>query len=133
MHAIRAIDGKHIVKFAPANQGLTFFNYKKTHYIALMTVWDANYKFTLMDTGRESVYANSYLGYAIENNLMDISNDSTTADANRVLPYVFVADGAFRLKVTTLVENGRKFPFQFFTLMHYLRFELHFEPFPVNF
>ena len=103
-HAIGAIDGKHVVMFAPANQGSSYFNYKKTHSIVLMAACDAKYKFTLVDigdSGRQSdgsVYANSHLGYAIENNLLGIPTDSKFTNGDRVLPYVFVADDAFGLK-----------------------------------
>ena len=77
-NAIGAIDGKHVLMFAPAVQSSSFFNYKKTHSIVFLGVCDANYKFTLVDigdSGRQSdgsVYSNSKLGYAIENNLLNI-------------------------------------------------------------
>ena len=54
-------------------QGLPFFNYKKAHSIVLMVICNARYQFTVVDigdSGRQSygsVYANSNLGYAIEN------------------------------------------------------------------
>ena len=70
-----AIDGKHVVMQAPNRSGSSFFNYKKSFPIVLMAVCDANYLFLLDDigdTGRNSegeVFANSTLGYAINNNL----------------------------------------------------------------
>ena len=79
-------------------------NYKMTHSIVLMAVCDAQYKFTLVDigdSGRQndgSVCANSNLGYAIENHLLDTPPDSKIAGSNRVLPYMFVGDDAFGLK-----------------------------------
>ena len=103
-NVLGAIDGKHILMFAPANQPSTFFNYKKTHSIVLMGVCDARYKFTLVDVGDSgrqsdgSVYANSNLGYAIENHLLNTPPDSKISNSDRVLPYVFVGDDAFGLK-----------------------------------
>ena len=101
-NAIGALDGKHIVMFAPAGSGSAFFNYKKSHSIVLLAVCGANYKFTLVDigdSGRQSdgsVYANSNLGHAIENNSLNFPRDSRVS--SRILPYVFLADDAFELK-----------------------------------
>ncbi|XP_065057703.1 uncharacterized protein LOC135685641 [Rhopilema esculentum] len=101
-NAIGALDGEHVVMFAPAGSGFAFFDYKKTHSIVLMAVCDANHQFILVDirdTGRESdgsVYANRHLGYAIENNLLNMQRDSKVG--NKILPYVFLADDAFGLE-----------------------------------
>ena len=101
---IGAIDGKHVQMFAPARQASSFVNYKKTHSIVLLGVCDAKYKFILVDigdSGRQSdgnVYANSNLGYAIENKLLNVPLDAKIIGSARVLPYVFVADDAFGLK-----------------------------------
>ena len=104
-NAIGAIDGKHVVIQAPANSGSSYFNYKKTHSIVLMGVCDAKYQFTLVDigdTGRQSdgsVYANSQLGYAIENDLLSIPKAAQLPCSQKVLPYVLVGDDAFGLKM----------------------------------
>ena len=103
-NALGAIDGKHVLMFAPANQSSTFFNYKKTHSIVLMAVCDAQYMFTLVDigdSGRQSdgtVYANSNLAYAIENQILNTPSDCKIPGSNKVLPYVFIGDDAFGLK-----------------------------------
>ena len=45
------------------------------------------------------VYNNSQLGFAIENNILKILEDSKIVNnCNKILPYVFVADDAFGLK-----------------------------------
>ncbi|XP_046849870.1 uncharacterized protein LOC124443422 [Xenia sp. Carnegie-2017] len=103
-NAIGAIDGKHVQMFAPAGAGSSFFNYKKTHSIVLLGVCDANYKFILVDigdSGRQSdgsVYANSNLGHAIENKLLNIPGDRRITNSSKVLPFVFIGDDAFGLK-----------------------------------
>ena len=77
-NCIGAIDGKHVLIQAPANSGSAYFNYKKSFSIVLMAVCNAKYEFTLGDIGdigRQSdgsVYGSSHLGYAIENNLLNI-------------------------------------------------------------
>ena len=59
---------------APHNGGSEYFNYKKTHSIVLIAVYNAKYEFTMVDigdSGRQSdgrVFNNCSLGYAIENN-----------------------------------------------------------------
>nr|XP_047141117.1 uncharacterized protein LOC124816125 [Hydra vulgaris] len=103
-HAIGAIDGKHIVMQAPHNGGSEYFNYKKTHSIVLLAVCNAKYEFTMVDigdSGRQSdgsVFNNCSLGYAIENNKLNIPDPEYIGNSEKVLPYVLVADDAFGLK-----------------------------------
>ncbi|XP_065665346.1 uncharacterized protein LOC136086784 [Hydra vulgaris] len=103
-HAIGAIDGKHIVMQAPHNSGSEYFNYKKTHSIVLLAVCNAKYEFTMVDigdSGRQSdgsVFNNCSLGYAIENNKLNIPDPEKIGNSDKILPYVLVADDAFGLK-----------------------------------
>ena len=103
-NCLGALDGKHVVMQAPARSGSSFFNYKKTFSIALLAICDARYKFTLVDigdSGRQSdgsVYNCSHLGYAIENNLLQIPGPAKLPNSEKRLPFVFVADDAFGLK-----------------------------------
>lgn len=78
---------------------------KKTHSIVLLTVCNARYEFTLVDigdSGRQSdgsVYNNSHLGHAIEQNLLNIRKpEKINPDSSVLYPFVFVADDAFGLK-----------------------------------
>ena len=58
---------------APHNAGSGYVNYKKTQSVVLLAIYNANYQFVLVDTGNfirqsvGSVYANSHLGFCIEN------------------------------------------------------------------
>ncbi|CAB3993019.1 Hypothetical predicted protein [Paramuricea clavata] len=106
-HALGAIDGKHVVMQAPARSGSDYFNYKKTHSVVLMAICNADYEFTLVDigdAGRQSdgsVYANSFLGHAIDNNLLQLPEAEKldpSDPSSKTYPYVFVADDAFGLK-----------------------------------
>ena len=57
------------------------------------------------DTGRQSdgsVYNNSYLGHAIDNNLLSIPSLSKIKNSEKILPYVFIADDAFSLKTNMM-------------------------------
>ena len=104
MHAVGAIDGKHVVMYTPARAASAYYNYKATHSIVLMGVCDANYHFIMVDIGDTgsqsdgSIYNNSNIGYAIENNLLGIPKDIRLKNSSRILPFAFVADDAFRLK-----------------------------------
>ena len=114
-HCVGAIDGKHVVMQAPARSGSTFFNYKGTHSIILMAVCDANYCFTLIDVGdagRHSdggVLSNSVFGQAMENNELSLPEDSEIDGISSPIPYFFVGDAAFPLKMYML----RPFPGKF--------------------
>ena len=69
-----------------------------------MVVCGADYKFLLVDIGDRgrqsdgSVYFNSNLGFAIQNNSLNIPPASQLANSSRILPYVLVGDDAFGLK-----------------------------------
>ena len=77
---------------------------KTTHSIVLMGICDANYRFIMADigdTGRQSdgsVYSNSHLGFAIENDKLNIPRNFKISNSERILPHVFVGDDAFGLK-----------------------------------
>ena len=101
---VGAIDGKHVLIQAPPRSGSVYFNYKKTFSIVLMAVCDSKYRFTLVDIGDSgsqsdgSVFANSFLGHAIENDTLNIPKLSPLPNSETCLPFVFVGDDAFGLK-----------------------------------
>ncbi|XP_004205488.3 uncharacterized protein LOC101234680 [Hydra vulgaris] len=103
-HVIGTIYGKHIVMQAPHNAGSEYFNYKKTHNIVLLAACNAKYEFTMVDIGDSgkrsdgSVFNNFSLGYAIENNKLNIPDPENIGNSEKILPYVFVADNAFGFK-----------------------------------
>ena len=105
LHAVGALDGKHVVMQAPHNSGSAYFNYKKTHSIVLLAVCNAKYEFTMVDigdSGRQSdgsVYNNSHLGFTIENNTFNLPDpDVVGSNPENILPYVFTAGDVFGLK-----------------------------------
>ena len=68
----------------------------------LLAVCNAKYEFTMVDIGDSgwqsdgSVYNNSHLGFAIENNTLNLPDpDVVGSNPENILPYVFVADDTF--------------------------------------
>ena len=67
-----------------------------------MAVCNSTYHFTLVDIGDSgsqsdgSVFANSFLGYATENDILSIPKLSPLANSETCLPIVFVDEDAFR-------------------------------------
>ncbi|XP_029675084.1 protein ALP1-like [Formica exsecta] len=103
-NCIGALDGKHVVIQAPANNGSQFFNYKKTFSIVLLALVDAHYRFIAVDIGgygRNSdggLFANSKLAKALEKNKLDVPKDNALPNTQNIMPYVIVGDEAFPLK-----------------------------------
>ncbi len=94
-------------RYGNASSGLKwlfYFNYKKSHSIVLVTVVNANYEFTMIDIAdfwRQSdggVFAASKLGFAMDNNLLNLPSPRMIEGTDKYFPYVFVGDEAFPLK-----------------------------------
>ena len=103
-NCLGSIDGKHVVMQAPARLVSSFFNYKKFHSIVLLAVVNSNYEFIMVDigdSGRQSdggAFAASKLGYAMEHNLLHLTELRQLGNSNKAFQYVFVGDEAFPLK-----------------------------------
>ncbi|XP_067122114.1 uncharacterized protein [Centruroides vittatus] len=88
-----AIDGKHIRIKAPPMSGSEFFNFKKFFSIVLMAACDADYSFTFVDVGA--------YGSDSDATILSLSafGSRKLPGTNTTLPFAFVADSAFPLKV----------------------------------
>ena len=61
------------------------------------------------DAHTTMTYNNSQLGFAIENNMLKIPEDSNIFNnCDKILPYVFVADDALVLKRHMMKPNAKK-------------------------
>jgi hypothetical protein len=103
-NCVGALDGKHIVMRAPANQGSNWYNYKGAHSIVLMAICDAYYRFVYVsigDTGRRGdagVFANCGLGERLDSNYFHFPPDSKIPKSQKYFPYILLGDDAFPLK-----------------------------------
>ena len=91
---------------APACSGSTFYEYKGTHSIVLMSMCDTHYCFTLVDignTGRHSdlgVFSNSICFWTGHTSGRVVT--TTFREYLSPIPYFFVGDAAFPLKTSML-------------------------------
>lgn len=80
----------------------------------LMAVVNAKYEFTMIDVGdagRQSdggVFSASKLGFAINNNLLNLPPQRILPGTEKYFPYVFVGDEAFPLKTYLVKPYSRK-------------------------
>ena len=103
-HALRAIVGKHVQIVKPDNGSSYFYNYKYTHSILLLAISSPEYEWLYADVGSNGRvnYSGTWnkcsLLQAIDNGSVKLSEgDYLTNDCK--LPYVFLRDDAFALKV----------------------------------
>lgn len=79
-NCIGAIDGKHINIKCPINAGSTYYNYKGSHSIVLVTIVDVDYKLITIDIGsfgRNSdggIFSNSIIGKKLHNKTLIYQN-----------------------------------------------------------
>lgn len=103
-NCLGAVDGKHVVMFAPPNVGSNFYNYKGTHSIILMGIADANYKLLYIDVGRNGrfsdggVFNRCTFGQAMDQNELGFPAPKPLPGRTMPVPYVLVADDAFALR-----------------------------------
>ena len=110
------IDKKHVIIQAPSKAGSTFYNYKESHCIVLMTVVDAANKFLYIDVrdfGRQSdgvICGNSTFGKALERNLLCLPSPVPLWGENDTK---FPCNEAFPLKTVLLQPfPGRFLPIE---------------------
>lgn len=107
-HCLGSLDGKHINIIPPNGSGSEFYNYKGRHSLVLMAVVDAEYQFIMCDFGTNGrvsdggVLRNTKFFEKLQNNQLNIPSEENIRNTSSVLPYVFVADDAFPLRVDML-------------------------------
>ncbi|XP_064632850.1 uncharacterized protein LOC135491117 [Lineus longissimus] len=104
-NCIGAIDGKHVLIFAPKNSGTKFFKYKKTFSVDLLALVDHRYCFVAVDIGSfgsnsdGGIFKNSAFGEKLAHGELDIPEDKVLPGGEELgippVPHVIVGDEAF--------------------------------------
>lgn len=113
-NCLGCVDGKHIEIIPPANSGSYFYNYKGAHSLVLMAVANANYEFVCVDFGANGRLSDGgvieftpFYRKLVENQLK-IPKESRPCNSNQLLPYVFIGDEAFSLRIDFLKPYSQK-------------------------
>lgn len=107
-------DGKHIAIRSRKEYGSFYYNYKGFHSVILLAIVDANYNFLYLNIGSNgrandaAVFNDSSLCKGIINNIFDFPLDANLPGTDKKVPYVFVADDAFRLTPRILKPYGER-------------------------
>ena len=109
-HCIGALDGKHCEIKCPANSGSAYYNYKEYFSVVLQAVADANKKFIVIEVGGRGkqsdggTFQYSTLNTLMENGELVIPPTDIIPETilNVPVPYVFIADEAYPLKVNLM-------------------------------
>lgn len=102
-YCIGSMDGKHIIITKPFNSGSEYYNYKSEFSIVLFALVDAEYNFIFVDIGCQGrisdggVFKHTSLYKSIINDTLRLPPDEVLFEADKEIPYVFVADEAFPL------------------------------------
>ncbi|XP_036343074.1 putative nuclease HARBI1 [Rhagoletis pomonella] len=113
-HCLGAIDGKHIAIRYKKEYGSYFFNYKGFHSVILLAIVDANYKFLYVNVGTNgrandaAAFNESSFLEGLKKNAFNIPPDSKLPGTNETVPFVFVADDAFKLTSRILKPHGQR-------------------------
>lgn len=102
-NCIGAIDGKHVMMRCPPNSGSKYYSYKGYFSMVLLTVVDADYRFTLLDIGSYSsnsdggIFANSALGIEYMDHRLGVPSGQSLPGLEHKgpMPFVMIGDAAF--------------------------------------
>ncbi|XP_035917738.1 uncharacterized protein LOC118515144 [Anopheles stephensi] len=113
-NCLGAADGKHVRIIPPSGSGSQYFNYKKYHSVVLLAVADANYSFIMCDVGASGSNSD---GGCIQNTKfyqrlltqqLNLPQPTNPPNSELILPYTFIGDEAFSLRVNFLKPFNRR-------------------------
>jgi len=109
-----ALDGEHIAFRPRKSDGSYYYNYKGFNSIVLLALVDAEYNFIYVNAGCNGrvsdggVYNNSGLSTAIQNNTLDFPKDQFLPGTHDKVPYVIIADEAFKATRVLMKPWGQR-------------------------
>ncbi len=108
-NCLGAMDGKHIAIKCRKGGGLLYFNYKKFHFIVLMALVDADYKFIWIDVGANGsasnaqIFNSSQLRECIESGDIGLPADVPLPNDDRPTPFFIIDDAVPMCKIRKIV------------------------------
>lgn len=103
-HCLGALDGKHVPILPPSYTGPKDMNYQGTYSMVVLTLVDCNYNFMYADVVQSQntdskVFNESDLWLNINTDNLNLPpNTPLPGEANKIMPYIFVTDGALPLE-----------------------------------
>ena len=89
---------------APKGGGSDYYNYKGTRSIVLLAIANAQYRFIIVDIGKNGqlndagIFGDSEFLKALEGNRLDLPGLAQLPDSSDIVPHVFIGDNAFPLR-----------------------------------
>ena len=103
LHAVGALDSKHIAIRKPWKSGREYFNYKGYFFLVLLALVDADYKFLWVNVGASGslsdaqIFNRSKLKRRIENGTLGLPPPEPLGPGGPDLQYFLLGDDAFAL------------------------------------
>ena len=107
-HSCGALGGKHVACRCLPKSGSQYFNYKEFYSIVLLALAGADHKFFWADVGGTGsawdaqICNDSELKECVEDGTLGFPNSEPLPFDNKDMPYFFVGDDAFPLKLTKM-------------------------------
>ena len=100
LHALEALDGKHIPIRCPRRGGCLYYNYKGFHLIVLLALVDGDYKFLWVDLGASGsssdpqIFKHSDLRHKIQDLTIGFPESESFVDDGPKVNYFILGDNA---------------------------------------
>ena len=111
LHALGALDRKHVALKKPKNTGALYHNYKGFFSIVMLALVDGQYKFRWVDAGTASdaqIFNACWLKRKIEDGRIGFPDPGPITQCGRHVPYFILADDAVALKTWLMKPYGRR-------------------------
>ena len=114
LHALGALDGKHVALKKPKNSGALYHNYKGFFSIVMLALVDGQYKFRWVDVGTAGscsdaqIFNTCHLKRKIDDGSIGFPDPAPITQGGRDVRYFILADDAFALNTWLMKPYGRR-------------------------